>query len=322
MRGVVYSVIVPTFNGATSIVATLDSLLRQTVAKELFEILVVDDGSTDNTGVVVREYAQAHPSYCIRYLHQQNQGPASARNYGISEARGSLLFFTDDDCEVLAQWIERHQQIYTERRHVVSVGGWYVPFLNELRNPYVSFLYLFHRFLYPNGILDTFEGDSTLLQPQHFPAVNSANLSVYKWVTDIVGPFEARIDTPGNEDMEFSERIRSHGFVMYYLPYMVLHHKELDLRRLVRMATNRARGRAVKLHIEMLGGNPPSPDVSPHKYWRRFVTYWSITPKGNRVQGIAWKVYYISFIYFWIVFSPLSQYYWRKKVRTRAVERS
>src|ERR1700678_1263528 len=93
------SIIIPTFNGASRIVKCLDSLSNQTAGLEV-EILVVDDGSTDNTAAIVERY----PS--VRLISQANAGPAAARNRGALAARGKILLFTDDDCVPMPNWLD------------------------------------------------------------------------------------------------------------------------------------------------------------------------------------------------------------------------
>jgi len=92
------SVIIPTYNGASRIVHCLDALIEQTKKRDI-EILVVDDGSTDNTRDVIGRYS-------VRFLSQANAGPASARNRGAMEANGEILLFTDDDCVPLPGWLD------------------------------------------------------------------------------------------------------------------------------------------------------------------------------------------------------------------------
>jgi cellulose synthase/poly-beta-1,6-N-acetylglucosamine synthase-like glycosyltransferase len=94
------SVIVPAFNAATTIDLCLDALAHQTVSADLYEVLVVDDGSSDDT----RARAEAHPG--VRLLRQAHAGKSSARNRGAQAARGEVLLFTDADCEPLPDWIE------------------------------------------------------------------------------------------------------------------------------------------------------------------------------------------------------------------------
>jgi glycosyltransferase involved in cell wall biosynthesis len=93
-----YSIIVPAYNAEASLPACLDALKAQTVAADQFEIIVVDDGSTDRT----RTIAEAH---AVIVLSQSNKGPAAARNLGAAEARGSILLFTDADCRPAQDWL-------------------------------------------------------------------------------------------------------------------------------------------------------------------------------------------------------------------------
>lgn len=100
------SVIVPTFNRANLVCHALASVLRQTYAP--LEILVVDDGSTDNTCDLVKPLGDP-----VRYFFQSNRGPAAARNVGIQSARGEMLAFLDTDDlwvpEALQWRVERFQ---------------------------------------------------------------------------------------------------------------------------------------------------------------------------------------------------------------------
>ena len=86
----VVSVVVPTYNRSIYIRETLDSVLRQAFSN--FEVIVVDDGSTDETETVLRPYLDQ-----IRYIRQENGGAAAARNMGVRNARGAFIAFMDSD---------------------------------------------------------------------------------------------------------------------------------------------------------------------------------------------------------------------------------
>ena len=100
------SVIVPVHNGAQVIGRCLDSLAHQTIAPRQYEIIVVDDGSTDDTASIVERWSHSHPAHAVTLLRQQQTGPAGARNLGARAARGSFLLFTDADCRVVHDWVE------------------------------------------------------------------------------------------------------------------------------------------------------------------------------------------------------------------------
>lgn len=88
------SVIVPVYNAAKNLRRCLDSLLAQDVAD--YEVICVDDGSTDRSGEILREYENLHPDI-IRLIVQENFGVSAARNKGLDAARGDIVAFCDAD---------------------------------------------------------------------------------------------------------------------------------------------------------------------------------------------------------------------------------
>ncbi len=105
------SVIIPAYNAERWIRRAIDSVLRQTVAP--IEVWVVDDGSTDGTKRVLREYRNT-----VRYLHQTNAGPSAARNLGIDNVRSDWIAFLDADDEWLPHKIESQLRVLRENVHI------------------------------------------------------------------------------------------------------------------------------------------------------------------------------------------------------------
>lgn len=96
---ILLSVIVPVYNVATYLNDCLDSLLDQGFAEDEYEIICVDDGSTDSSLLIIQEYAQKNS--CIKCIHQENAGVSAARNKGLDIASGAYVAFVDgDDCMV------------------------------------------------------------------------------------------------------------------------------------------------------------------------------------------------------------------------------
>jgi len=100
------SVIVCTYNRATLLPRTLRSLQAQALRPGIeWEVLVVDNNSSDDTRAVVEAFSRTFPN--LRYSHEPQQGLAFARNHGIQAARGRVLLFTDDDVAPEADWMQR-----------------------------------------------------------------------------------------------------------------------------------------------------------------------------------------------------------------------
>lgn len=113
------SVIIPTHNRKELLRRALDSVLKQTY--QPLEIVVVNDGSTDETERMVSGYQQTHP--CIKYLkHSHPKGAPKARNYGIQKATGQFLTFLDDDDELLPDNIKSCMEQYDDHYAYICTG--------------------------------------------------------------------------------------------------------------------------------------------------------------------------------------------------------
>ena len=97
------SIIIPTYNCAHYLSSSIESVLGQTFQD--FEIIIIDDGSTDNTKEIVEKYRQDNPDR-IRYIYQENQGLACARKTGLRQAKGSLIALLDADDQWLPERLE------------------------------------------------------------------------------------------------------------------------------------------------------------------------------------------------------------------------
>jgi glycosyltransferase involved in cell wall biosynthesis len=113
-----YSLIIPACDAEKTIASCLESALNQSLSREDYEIIVVDDGSTDNTPGIVKKYP-------VRLIQQKNQGRAAARNRGIKDARGDILVFTDSDCELDFDFIKNIIFPIEQENEIVGVQGSY-----------------------------------------------------------------------------------------------------------------------------------------------------------------------------------------------------
>jgi glycosyltransferase involved in cell wall biosynthesis len=95
-----FSIVVPVFNAEPFLERCLRSLIQQTYPADRYEIIVVDNNSSDRSAAITAKF---HP---VKLLHEAEQGSYAARNTGVRAARGEVVAFTDPDCEVQADWLE------------------------------------------------------------------------------------------------------------------------------------------------------------------------------------------------------------------------
>jgi glycosyltransferase involved in cell wall biosynthesis len=97
------SVIIPTYARPAVLGGCLESLANQSISRERFEVVVVDDGSPEPLDAAIAPFVDRLD---VRLLPQANSGPCVARNTGVAAARGRYLAFTDDDCRPTPEWLE------------------------------------------------------------------------------------------------------------------------------------------------------------------------------------------------------------------------
>src|SRR5688500_621875 len=121
------SVILPTFNKSAYLQRTLASWTQQKSSR--YELVILDDGSTDDTTRVVRSFEGRLP---VRYMKTENGGRAAARNRALGMARGEIIIFSDDDRVVHPNFVDAHLACFQGDEDVVSLG-WQYGLLSEVR---------------------------------------------------------------------------------------------------------------------------------------------------------------------------------------------
>lgn len=115
------SVIIPTYNGASTIRETIESVLRLDYPKEKLEVIIVNDGSTDTTKLVVEDVIKRNPKKRIKLVNQINKGKASALNNGIKHAKGEFFACLDDDSVIKEPSLKKMLLLFQENPDLAIV---------------------------------------------------------------------------------------------------------------------------------------------------------------------------------------------------------
>lgn len=214
------SVLIPTYNRKDLLARALQGYLAQSTPQLIKELLVIDDGSTDGTEAMVREFSARAP-FPIRYFHQPNKGPAAARNVGIREAQSSLVLFTDSDIIPRPDLVGRHIEWHNQNPQVSTAVLGYVTWDPAVKaTPFMRWygerkLFGFYR------LRDKREASF------HFFA--TCNLSLKTEFLRTCGQFDEAFKRAAFEDTELGYRLSKSGMRLLYNPAAIAYHYQFFL---------------------------------------------------------------------------------------------
>ncbi|MCP4937422.1 MAG: glycosyltransferase family 2 protein [bacterium] len=258
------SAVICTSNRSAVLPSAIDSLLRQEISNVAYEILVVDNASTDETANVVQQYLEHNRAVSIRYLFEPLTGLSRARNLAVAESQGDIIAFLDDDAIADHHWLAALLDVYDTNPAAWAVGGKVKPVWEAPRPIWMTDDIVAHL-----AILDL--GDELLpVSPPRY--LVGANCSFRRQVFKEVGLFETNLGRYGTqlldgEEAELLARIREHGGLVLYAPHVIVGHRIQADRTIRRYFINyayqagRSRARRAWLYRE--------PDVGLPRQFRR-----------------------------------------------------
>lgn len=206
------TVVIPTRDRAALLPRLLRALADQTIPADRFEIVIVDNGSTDGTSEVLAEAATRMPN--LRVLSEPVPGISAARNRGIGAARAPWIAFIDDDCIPAPSWLASTLACAESDPGVAAVVGRYGP------PPH----FVGPRWLHP-AVISYDRGD----RPERVEKLQGGNMMVRRDVLDRVGRFRTDLGMNGRrrawgEETALARAIRAAGHEIQYCPDSFVHH--------------------------------------------------------------------------------------------------
>lgn len=211
------SVIISTYNRQAYIIACLQCLASQTLSKEQYEVVIVDNHCTDNTAALVKEFLQQNPSLPFRYVYEEQKGVSFGRDRGIHESTGAILVYLDDDAEAEPDLLENYLSFFTSYPNAAAAGGRILPKYSEKPKPKWMSSWL-------NGFIAHVDlgGDTRLFKGRmKYPI--GCNMAYRKKYLQQIGGFNTLLTFRG-DDKYIYLAVKDINPEIYYVPSALVRH--------------------------------------------------------------------------------------------------
>jgi GT2 family glycosyltransferase len=242
------SIVIPTYNRLTTLRRTLRALNYQETKSLRFEVIVVNDGSTDDTDRAVRLIDRTYPLHIIK---QKQSGAAAARNRGAEAARASLILFIDDDMEATPQLVNAHINAHRRHPNGVVIGYFTTPL--EVRS--TDFLSVETNLWWSVRFTEMGKESKRFT----FQDLFTGNFSIAKELFIRTGKFDDRFHGMAGEDYEFGWRLLKNRVRFRFVPEATTFHHDIpSVKRSLKRAFAEGRG-----HVLMVRKHPELFSVLP-----------------------------------------------------------
>ena len=238
------SIIICSYNRASYIGEALNSLYQQTAGLALFEVIVVDNNSTDDTEEVYTKWREQHLNGNFSYTTETKQGASYARNNGAKLAKGNWLCFMDDDAVATPDYVKNILNHISNHPSIVGFGGRIIPKYIPTEPRWMSY--------YVSSLVGNFDYAPTARPFEYGKYPLESNMIVSKAVFEQIGGFNTALPGVvgtlriGGEGKELFYKILAFGHTIYYDPSILVYHvvevKKLTSEYMYRVASGIGRG--------------------------------------------------------------------------------
>lgn len=254
------SVVISTYNRKESLDRTLDALAKQTYPHDRYEVIVVDNGSTDETWDWVQTQVRLSP-FCLHLLRRQyNSRPTTSRNMGWRIAQGDVIAFTDDDCLPSPEWLLEGVRAFSEEQ-VGLVQGETLPWL-------------------PDSHLTAFAvHTNSITAESHY--YETCNMFYRKAALEEAGGFDEALLWA--EDVDLGWSVKERGYQVRFCPGAIVYHAVFPVSFWAYLKTRRRMGDA----MAVLKKHPQLRELERNYAWSAYFTGNGHPPVLRLLAGLA-----------------------------------
>lgn len=279
-----FSVIICTYNRDKYIYQALESLAIQSFPLSNFEVVVVDNNSTDQTRPQCEMFAHDYPAVKMRYCFESQQGLSYARNRGIKESKGDYLLFFDDDATAFPEMLISYNAFFSQNPEVIAAGGAIHPYYETVQPKWISPFTL--RLITGALLLSDYDrpcrageypgGGNAAIKAEAFERYGDFNVALGRNGDSLVGA----------EEKDLFDRFKSAGESFWFLPRAAIYH-HIPGYKLEKPFFNRltySMGQSERIRTR---------DISTSSYYKRVV-----------LEMVKWSASLVLWLYYLLILQP------------------
>lgn len=218
------SLIICTYNRCRYLPEALESIREQTLSPQLFELIIIDNNSTDDTEKISRRFIASNPQLNTRYFFEEKKGLSYARNRGITESQSKIINYVDDDAILSKGYLEEMVHFFKSNPHACGAGGKVIPKYENGKEPEWMSKYL-------DGFIGKIDfGSSIKLFSKEMKYPVGCNMAYKKEILQIAGGFNNALQFRSDDKYIFYQ-VKKYSDQVYFVPGAWLYHY-IDAHRL------------------------------------------------------------------------------------------